>query len=79
MALVESVAWCSGLPSSKVGIEIKAINDLTDAQTLAHLLKYDSTHGRFAGEIEVAGDDLVVNGQGDSHLGRARPGRFALG
>ena len=32
------------------GLEIKAINDLTDAKTLAHLLKYDSTHGRFAGE-----------------------------
>ena len=40
------------------GIEVKAINDLTDAKTLAHLLKYDSTHGRFAGEIEVAGRRL---------------------
>ena len=45
------------------GLDIKAINDLTDAQTLAHLLKYDSTHGRFAGKVEVVGDDLVVDGK----------------
>ena len=32
-------------------IEVLAVNDLTDAPTLAHLLKYDSTHGRFAGEV----------------------------
>ena len=45
------------------GIDIKAINDLTDAKTLAHLLKYDSTHGRFDGEVEANGDSLVVNGK----------------
>ena len=45
------------------GIDIKAINDLTDAKTLAHLLKYDSTHGRFGGEVEADGDSLVVNGK----------------
>ena len=45
------------------GIEVKAINDLTDAKTLAHLLKYDSTHGRFAGEVEADGDNLIVNGK----------------
>ena len=44
------------------GIEVKAINDLTDAKTLAHLLKYDSTHGRFAGEVQADGDHLIVNG-----------------
>ncbi len=42
---------------------IVGINDLTDAKTLAHLLKYDSTHGRFPGRVEVEGDNLVVNGQ----------------
>jgi len=45
------------------GIEVKAINDLTDAKTLAHLLKYDSTHGRFASEVEADGDNLIVNGK----------------
>jgi glyceraldehyde 3-phosphate dehydrogenase len=43
-------------------IEVVAINDLTDAGTLAHLLKYDSNHGKFAGEVTVEGDDLIVNG-----------------
>ena len=38
------------------------INDLTDAKTLAHLLKYDSVHGRFDGEISVDGDSINVNG-----------------
>ncbi|WP_456397499.1 type I glyceraldehyde-3-phosphate dehydrogenase [Desulfurobacterium sp.] len=45
------------------GIEIVAINDLTDAATLAHLLKYDSVHGKFPGSVEVKGDKLVINGR----------------
>ena len=61
------------------GIEIKAINDLTDAKTLAHLLKYDSTHGRFAGEIEVAGDDLVVNGRAIRILAERDPAALPWG
>jgi glyceraldehyde 3-phosphate dehydrogenase len=44
------------------GIEIVAINDLTDAKTLAHLLKYDSVHGAFSAKVEANGDELVVNG-----------------
>lgn len=44
------------------GFEIVAINDLTDAKTLAHLLKYDSTHGRFPGDVECDGDYIVING-----------------
>jgi len=43
-------------------IEVVAINDLTDPATLAHLLKYDSVHGRFDGTISVDDDALVVNG-----------------
>jgi glyceraldehyde 3-phosphate dehydrogenase len=43
-------------------IEIVAINDLGDANTNAHLTRYDSTHGKFGGEISVDGDSLVVNG-----------------
>ena len=44
-------------------IKITAINDLTDAPTLAHLLKYDSIHGRFDGDIQSEGDHLIVNGE----------------
>ncbi len=44
-------------------VKVVAINDITDANTLAHLLKYDSVHGRFKGKIEVKGDAIVVDGQ----------------
>ena len=44
------------------GFDFVGINDLTDAKTLAHLLKYDSVHGRFNGDIVVDGDDIIVNG-----------------
>lgn len=44
-------------------IEVVAINDLSDPNTLAHLLKYDSIHGRFDGHVSVSGNDLIVNGQ----------------
>ncbi len=44
-------------------IEFVGINDLTDAKTLAHLLKYDSVHGKFKGEVSVDGDCIIVNGQ----------------
>ncbi len=44
-------------------VEVVAFNDLTDAKTLAHLLKYDTAHGRFDGTVEVSGNDLVVNGK----------------
>ncbi len=44
------------------GFDIVGINDLNDAKTLAHLLKYDSVHRRFNGDIDVEGDDIIVNG-----------------
>jgi glyceraldehyde 3-phosphate dehydrogenase len=44
-------------------IDFVAINDLADAKTNAHLLKYDSVHGRFPGTVEAQGDKLVVNGK----------------
>lgn len=44
-------------------LEFVAINDLTDAKTLAHLLKYDSVHRRFPGEVWASGNNLVVNGK----------------
>jgi glyceraldehyde 3-phosphate dehydrogenase len=44
-------------------LEFVAVNDLTDAATLAHLLRYDSVHGRYPGSVEVDGDGLVVDGE----------------
>ena len=44
-------------------LEVVAVNDLTDAKTNAHLLKYDSTFGRFDGTVGVDGDNIVVNGK----------------
>ncbi|MEO5931282.1 MAG: glyceraldehyde 3-phosphate dehydrogenase NAD-binding domain-containing protein, partial [Candidatus Kapaibacterium sp.] len=46
----------------KADFDFVGINDLTDAHTLAHLLKYDSVHGRFQGTVEVDGTDLIVDG-----------------
>lgn len=44
-------------------VEIVAVNDLTDAPTLAHLLKYDSVHGTLNAEVRAEGDQLIVNGK----------------
>jgi glyceraldehyde 3-phosphate dehydrogenase len=44
-------------------LEIVALNDITDAKTLAHLLKYDSIHGRYPDEVGVDGDKIVVAGK----------------
>jgi glyceraldehyde 3-phosphate dehydrogenase len=45
------------------GLDVVGINDLTDARTLAHLLKWDSVHGPFPGPVEAAGDAIVVDGK----------------
>ena len=44
-------------------LEVVAINDLTDAETLAHLLKYDSNYGRYPGEVRFDEKDIIVDGQ----------------
>jgi len=44
-------------------MELVAVNDLTNSKTLAHLLKYDSTHGKFPYDIKVEGDSFSVNGK----------------
>lgn len=44
-------------------VNIVAINDITDAATLGHLLKYDSVHGRFPGEVKVDGTNIVIDGK----------------
>ncbi|MDO7653680.1 MAG: erythrose-4-phosphate dehydrogenase, partial [Porticoccus sp.] len=43
-------------------IQIVAINEPADCKTIAHLTKYDSTHGRFLGSVDVEGDVRTVNG-----------------
>ncbi|WP_420385685.1 type I glyceraldehyde-3-phosphate dehydrogenase [Roseivirga sp.] len=48
---------------SKENVEVVAINDLTDTATLAHLLKYDSVHGKFDGTVSSTADGIVVNGK----------------
>ena len=54
-------------------IQIVAINDLTDAATLAHLLTYDSVHGRFHGKVEAHPDRLVINDQSIDIYGKRDP------
>jgi len=49
--------------ANQTDLEFVSVNDITDPKTLAHLLKYDSVHGRFPGTVEVKGDGLVVNGK----------------
>jgi glyceraldehyde 3-phosphate dehydrogenase len=44
-------------------LEFVAINDLTDAKTLAHLFKYDSVHGPYEGSVEARGNEIVVDGR----------------
>ena len=54
-------------------LNIVAINDLTDAGTLAHLFKYDSIHGTFAGEVSTAGDKLIIDGKSTQILAQRDP------
>ena len=49
--------------AKQADMEFVGVNDITDTKTLAHLLKYDSVHGRFPGTVEAKGDALVVNGK----------------
>ena len=60
-------------------IEIIAVNDLTDAATLAHLLKYDSIHGTFDADVAVDGDNLVVNGKKVKVLAQTDPAKLPWG
>ena len=51
------------IASENSNINIVGINDLLEVDHLAYMLKYDSTHGKFDGEVEVKGNNLVVNGK----------------
>ncbi|MBK1985694.1 type I glyceraldehyde-3-phosphate dehydrogenase [Listeria ivanovii] len=61
------------------GIEVVAINDLTDAKMLAHLLKYDTTQGRFDGEVEVHDGFFNVNGKEVKVLANRNPEELPWG
>lgn len=57
-------------------LDVVAINDLTDAKTLAHLLKYDSIFGKFSGTVETKENSLVVNGKEIKVLAERDPGNI---
>jgi glyceraldehyde 3-phosphate dehydrogenase len=60
-------------------VEWVAVNDLTDAGTLAHLLKYDSNYGPFPGSVEASGDGLVVDGTQVKVLAERDPAALGWG
>ena len=57
-------------------IEVVAVNDLTDSKTLAHLLKYDSVHGIFPGEVRAEGNNLMVNGKELTVISEKEPAKL---
>ncbi|MBO3066039.1 MULTISPECIES: type I glyceraldehyde-3-phosphate dehydrogenase [Staphylococcus] len=58
------------------GIDVVAVNDLTDDEMLAHLLKYDTMQGRFTGEVEVENDGFRVNGQEVKSFSEPEPSKL---
>lgn len=60
-------------------IQIVALNDLGDANTNAHLTRYDTAHGRFPGEVKVDGDAMVVNGDRIKVLAEREPAKLPWG
>ncbi|MFM7321611.1 MAG: type I glyceraldehyde-3-phosphate dehydrogenase, partial [Armatimonadota bacterium] len=57
-------------------VQVVALNDLTDASTNAHLLKYDTNYGPFAGSVEADGSDLVVDGRTVKVFAEKDPGQI---
>jgi glyceraldehyde 3-phosphate dehydrogenase len=60
-------------------LQIVAINDLGDANTNAHLTRYDTVHGRFPGEVQVEGDSMVVNGDRIRVVAQRDPSKLPWG
>jgi glyceraldehyde 3-phosphate dehydrogenase len=60
-------------------LKIVAINDLGDANTNAHLTRYDTVHGRFPGEVQVEGDSMVVNGDRIRVVAQRDPSKLPWG
>jgi len=63
----------------KEGLDVVAINDLTDVKTLAHLLKYDSIHGRVKADVAADGNFLVVNGKRIEVIAQKDPAQLPWG
>jgi glyceraldehyde 3-phosphate dehydrogenase len=57
-------------------LEFVAVNDLTDTRTLAHLLKYDSVHGRYQGDVAAQGDSISVDGRAIKVLSEKEPAKL---
>lgn len=62
--------------SQRNDIEVVAINDLTDNKTLAHLLKYDSVHGKFNGTVSHSDTEIIVNGKSIAGLAEKDPAKL---
>jgi glyceraldehyde 3-phosphate dehydrogenase len=60
-------------------LDVEAVNDLMDVKTNAHMLKYDSTYGRFPGEVEVRDNDIYVNGEKLKSYAERDPARLPWG
>lgn len=60
-------------------LEVVAINDITDAETNAHLFRYDSTYGRFNGTVEVVENNLIINGKRITVFAQRDPGQIPWG
>src|SRR3954470_32929 len=57
-------------------LEFVAVNDLTDTKTLAHLLKYDSVHRTYAGDVEAGSDSITIDGDEIRILSEKDPARL---
>ncbi|MBZ0268109.1 type I glyceraldehyde-3-phosphate dehydrogenase [bacterium] len=65
--------------SAKPDVEVVAVNDLTDNATLAHLLKYDSVHGRFGNQVKATADGISVDGKNVKVMAERDPGALKWG
>ena len=70
------VVTYSAALNNVAGIEVVAVNDLTDVKTLAHLLKYDTTHGHLDGYVEVGEGDLKLTVKEVKVFAERNPGNF---
>jgi glyceraldehyde 3-phosphate dehydrogenase len=66
----------AALKTGRKNLDFVAVNDITDAKTLAHLFKYDSVHGRFDGEVSATEGALVVNGRTIRITAEKEPGKI---
>ncbi|MGA7306176.1 MAG: type I glyceraldehyde-3-phosphate dehydrogenase [Rhodothermales bacterium] len=73
------LAFRSILEREKGLYDVVAVNDLTSAETLAYLFKYDSVHGVFPGEVSVDGQDLIINGDRLRVLSERDPAKLPWG